>query len=674
MKNLVYLSILSVFLFTGCVREYNAELPESDFQEAFNYETIRLENVSLELELNGTPLKGVLVKVWNDSPLNGGEIVIKALTDANGKINSEFNLPVAQESYVIEIGYIGLPDYLMVSKDDLIDGVTINENREGLNLLSDELVVGRSVAPVDGVFHTASRVALVAFEEMGTYNSDGVPDYLEAERDVLTADLISFINASLPESKPVPTYHPRYIQDGSNTNLDVIETSDVWVTFVHEGAGYKNTIGYYTYSTGNEPTTVEEVGNVNIVYPNLSFHNSGGNLIAGDKVYLGRFEPGTTIGFALFANGWNGSNITHGIHQIYSNPDLNPESTDEHRKHTVLLWDEVNELFLIGFEDQNRDVGSDLDFNDAILYVTSNPVEGISTQNVNPIDKPGDTDKDGVNDIYDEFPEDPEKSYQYVYPAENTYGTFAFEDQWPLVGDYDFNDLVIEYQYTHFANAQNKITSMDSEFIIKAVGAGFKNAFGFQMNSDHEIIESVNGNNISGNLFSFNSNGTETNQSKAVIIVSDNVHQGFDSYGFINTSESLPYQTPDTVKVNVLFTLPQQMSNLGSAPYNPFLVINQTRGREVHLPSYVPTDLADRSYFGTSNDDSDESTGIYYKTKVGLPWGMNLPQSFDYPMEKTDIRSGYDHFNTWAQSGGFSYMDWYMNKPGYRSTIHLFKK
>ena len=92
-----------------------------------------------------------------------------------------------------------------------------------------------------------------------------------------------------------------------------------------------------------------------MIFPNASFAWSGGGLYTGDKAYIGQFEAGTTIGFALMANGWKNGESTYGNHVVYSNNALNPASTEEKRYHTVLLWDDLNELFLVGFEDLNRD-------------------------------------------------------------------------------------------------------------------------------------------------------------------------------------------------------------------------------------------------------------------------------------------------------------------------------
>ena len=678
MKNLLIFTVL-VGAISSCMVT-NEPVDEEILDDSIVAEeliTTNFSSTSIGLDLktiDNEALAGILIKLWNASPLEGGQVIFKGITDQNGQLTADYNMPNHLEEVILEIGQIGIPDFLIIPVDKVSE-VTIKGHEHEFNYLDESLIPGQSNSEEDsGSGRSNGRTANAPINYLSSYNIFGVPSNLESTRDRVSSELVSFINASLPEGKPVPEAHPRYLSNEIESNLVVEETADVWMTFVHEGAGYKNTLAFYTYPTGSEPSSPEDIESLNVVFPNASYLWSGGALLTGHKVHLGTFEPGTTIGFALMANGWNGSQSTHGLHTVYSNNILNPESTESNRYHSVLLYDDTNDIFLVGFEDQNRDKVSDNDFNDAVFYLSANPIEAINRENVNPIDKPVDADGDGVNDTYDEYPDESRYAYQYVYPAEGAYGTFAFEDQWPNKGDYDFNDLVADYQYRQLANANNRLVKIDAEFVIKAVGAGFMNGLGFQLDMDPSGISSVSGNHLGQELFSLNANGTEAGQSKAVIPVTDNAHAGFAGRGFINTDESHEYQTPDTIMVSIEFSNSISLSGAGVAPYNPFLVINQTRGREVHIPGYAPTDLVDTNYFGTVNDATDMAAGKYYVTQSGLPWGMNLPMSFDYPQEKTDVRDSYNNFNQWAVSGGFSFMDWYIEKTGYRNTDKIYKK
>ena len=269
-----------------------------------------------------------------------------------------------------------------------------------------------------------------------------MPNYKETQRDVLTTTFLNNIAASFPESRPVPVNHPEYLLETNERNLKITELSDVWITFVHEGAGYLNSLMYYVYHKDSVPTSINNIDSFYIVFPNTSFSGSGGGLTAGDKVKIGRFKKDYIIGFALAANGYSGTSVTAGLNVWVTNKELNNEAT-AYKQHAALLHDGDNDRFIIGFEDLKRDnFGSDDDFNDALFFATSNPVEGIDNSNIPPIDKPADCDNDGVSDVYDDYPCDASKAYNRYFPSENEYGTLAFEDLWPHTGDYDMNDLV----------------------------------------------------------------------------------------------------------------------------------------------------------------------------------------------------------------------------------------
>ena len=56
------------------------------------------------------------------------------------------------------------------------------------------------------------------------------------------------------------------------------DNADVWVTFVGEGAGYKNVLGFYTYDAENPSDETPKPEDITIVFPNVSAKYSGGSL------------------------------------------------------------------------------------------------------------------------------------------------------------------------------------------------------------------------------------------------------------------------------------------------------------------------------------------------------------------------------------------------------------
>jgi len=310
-------------------------------------------------------------------------------------------------------------------------------------------------------------------------------------------------------------------------------------------------------------------------------------------------------------------------------------------------------------------------------FIALGKVGVVSDVNTFPIiqqgEEPDDNDGDGVPNSTDDYPEDPDKAYNNFGPGEDVYGTLAYEDLWPRKGDYDFNDVVIDYNYNIVTNASNKVVEVNSNFILKATGAGYLNGFAYELPIDQSKIVSVTGQELSDNIFTINDNGTEAGQNNAVIIVFDDAHTLFNEEGFVNTIPDLTYYEPVSIKVVVEVDGSIEISDLGTSPYNPFIIANQQRGYEVHLSGQANTSLADESLFGTDQDDSNISSNKYYQTSNNLPWAIHLPISFDYPEETVSIEQAHLKFVEWAESGGSSYPDWYLNEAGYRDSNLVYK-
>jgi len=258
-----------------------------------------------------------------------------------------------------------------------------------------------------------------------------------------------------------------------------------------------------------------------------------------------------------------------------------------------------------------------------------------------------------------------------IYPATGP-GTLAFEDLWPGKGDYDFNDLVIDYQFNITTNSSNMIENMTATFTIKAFGAGLENGFGFQLSDAIDPADvTASGSSITENYITLSGNGTESGQSKSTIIVFDNAYNEMPHPGIgigVNTTPGAPYVTPKTIIIDIAFTPGKYSFNdLDISNFNPFLIVNQTRGHEVHLFNYPPTDLVDNSLFNTVDDASDPNNGEYYKTSNNLPWAINIYESFDYPQEKQEITGVHLKFAEWATSSGTAFPDWYKDLSGYRN-------
>jgi hypothetical protein len=133
---------------------------------------------------------------------------------------------------------------------------------------------------------------------MGTMDASGRPlSYLEPQKGTVSASLLNFLAAALPDQQDVRITNPDFVSNTATEHLNIVQLSDVWITFVAEGAGNLNTIGFYTYPTTNPPATVNDINEVKFIFPNASAVGTGGTMESGDKVHLGQFPAGTSMGW-----------------------------------------------------------------------------------------------------------------------------------------------------------------------------------------------------------------------------------------------------------------------------------------------------------------------------------------------------------------------------------------
>lgn len=291
-----------------------------------------------------------------------------------------------------------------------------------------------------------------------------------------------------------------------------------------------------------------------------------------------------------------------------------------------------------------------------------------------------DADGDTVPDSKDEYPNDATKAFNNFYPAKGM-STLMYEDLWPFKGDYDFNDLVIDYRFNTITDASNNVVEIQYSFLPKASGAVTKNGFAFQLDGiASSKIVSVSGSKMVAGWSALNSNGTEAGQSaNANIIVFDYVNKMFNNLpsnaSTVNTFAAISKYSADTIKMVVKFqTGGVSFASLTNAKFNPYIIVDQTRGREVHLPNRLPSAKMSTSYYGQGADNSNPSTGKYFKTKNNLPWALEINTSIPYALELTDFSKAYPNFIKWAESNGTNYTDWYSNNPGNRDASKLYAK
>ncbi|MDI7210148.1 LruC domain-containing protein [Leptospira santarosai] len=256
---------------------------------------------------------------------------------------------------------------------------------------------------------------------------------------------------------------------------------------------------------------------------------------------------------------------------------------------------------------------------------------------------PVDSDKDGVPDVLDTYPQDPTRSALIRIPAEGV-STVAYEDLYPSAGDADLNDYVLHIHNEEDLNTAGDVIRLRGTYQHVARGAGYKHTFFLK------LPVSV------GATYSrkvVREDGKVVTELTTKTVTASDLNQGIQIHEESNKTTSNPNVNPGGVfkpghiaTIEIVFNSPVKKTTLGIYPYDIFIKVANT-GKEIHFPGLYKNSNGTDKYLDSNN----------------FPWAILVPGAWKYPYEGLDIRketqTGYKEFNLWVASNGTSYKDWY---------------
>lgn len=264
-----------------------------------------------------------------------------------------------------------------------------------------------------------------------------------------------------------------------------------------------------------------------------------------------------------------------------------------------------------------------------------------------------------------EEPKDPE--FPIIVDDTRNYA-YLFEDQWPLYGDYDMNDIVLTIKERKISiNKDNKAQEFRLSIDLSAAGATKRIGAAIMLDGvpASTITQPVefSDNSLAKN-FNVNNNLIENGQDYAVIPLFDDAHKALDRdrYEQINTIKNSSSNTgPKNITFTIKFSNPISVDELNINKLNVFIFVegNRNNRKEIHVAGYQPTKLANTDLFGGNNDDSSTSRKRYYISKENLAWGIMVPTDFQWPLEYVNIKNAYSLFESWVTSGGTKDEEWW---------------
>ncbi len=281
-----------------------------------------------------------------------------------------------------------------------------------------------------------------------------------------------------------------------------------------------------------------------------------------------------------------------------------------------------------------------------------------------------DTDGDSIPDPWDDYPTDPQRAFLVAVPHVGEHHVL-FDETWPLIGDYDFNDLVLANRMELQYDAKKRLLRGNVQLRLLAYSAEQELGLGM------ELFSSVAGSTYAypfGPAALFSGVAADDSVDNCAII-SYNV-RSLQRVAYTNDGVGLTAR-PDEVSFNF-----EWAAAIGGDHVWPnfFVFPTSNRSRELHAFGYPPTIAADFAPFATADDASIRSwrwlgsfaiPNAFYRSFRNLPWGIEFfHANFKIPRAGVDLATAYPLLTNWAESAGGTNLSW-RDFPNNQQVIQL---
>lgn len=226
-------------------------------------------------------------------------------------------------------------------------------------------------------------------------------------------------------------------------------------------------------------------------------------------------------------------------------------------------------------------------------------------------------------------------------------GTLMFEDMYPQLGDYDFNDFVARYNLRilyKYSRGKYYAHKMCISVQIRAVGGIYKYESYIRLTkvkADNIIIETTE-----KNVKSIKGPNGEA-------IISYKSPTPPSGYKYYNTEKN-EMTKPDKFKeIWITFKNPIEYEDVMDKNYNiDMYIAKENHKQEIHLKGYEPV-------YDQHQDYADKNNFV---------WGIRTWGIFDHAIEGKNFLKAYPQFKGWVTSGGKEYKRWW-EEVDYRYVI-----
>lgn len=253
------------------------------------------------------------------------------------------------------------------------------------------------------------------------------------------------------------------------------------------------------------------------------------------------------------------------------------------------------------------------------------------------------------------------------YPSSTGYYLVGYEDLYPSLGDYDFNDLTVAYRVEVGLDLNSQVTQIRGEAILVTRGAEYTHDWHLRLginSGNGKITESL----YQPEAYEFGVRGAQVGTTTTRNF--NNASQ-IDLRGFADTKALFP--APEGCKFtntplcdsyvqgpkyifNITFNSPIDFASLSPAPFDPYLYVRDT-DYEIHL---IGESLAaQRTQMGYEKSQNADTGNTTFADENGFPFGMMLASPWMPTVEGWSMEVSYPDFTPYVETRGNSQKDWY---------------
>lgn len=225
------------------------------------------------------------------------------------------------------------------------------------------------------------------------------------------------------------------------------------------------------------------------------------------------------------------------------------------------------------------------------------------------------------------------------YPSSTTFYLSAFEDRYPSLGDYDFNDSVVAYRLEYGLNKFGDVVALRGIGYLVARGALYDMDWGLHMN-----LGPINA-SMTFDLYPPGSTIPDASASRTETVGGtfdlnlfehiEGLWPALSSSGFINTVSEETLQQGHRFVFNLAFDQSIDPNEIDAAPLQPILYVHDT-AQQIR-------------------------SGLDFVNAQGYPFGLILPQDWVPPLEQVDMGEAYPELVQYIRTNGNASQTWYQH-------------